>query len=71
MSSVDHHARPVPDAEVTARAEELQRLIDRMGEINLTAIEEYEETPSATSTSPVSAVTSRTRSPSSTRRFVR
>jgi chromosome segregation protein len=39
----DHHARPVPDAEVTARAEELQRLIDRMGEINLTAIEEYEE----------------------------
>jgi chromosome segregation protein len=39
----DHHARSVPDAEVTARAEELQRLIDRMGEINLTAIEEYEE----------------------------
>ena len=39
----DHHARPVPDAEVTARAAELQRLIDRMGEINLTAIEEYEE----------------------------
>ena len=39
----DHHARPVPDAQVTARAEELQRLIDRMGEINLTAIEEYEE----------------------------
>ena len=39
----DHHARPVPDADVTARAEELQRLIDRMGEINLTAIEEYEE----------------------------
>jgi chromosome segregation protein len=40
---VDHHARPVPDTDVTARAEELQRLIDRMGEINLTAIEEYEE----------------------------
>ena len=39
----DHHARPVPDANVTARAEELQRLIDRMGEINLTAIEEYQE----------------------------
>ena len=39
----DHHARAVPGAEVTARAEELQRLIDRMGEINLTAIEEYEE----------------------------
>lgn len=39
----DHHARPVPDATITARAEELQGLIDRMGEINLTAIEEYEE----------------------------
>jgi chromosome segregation protein len=39
----DHHARPVPEAGVTARAEELQRLIDRMGEINLTAIEEYQE----------------------------
>ncbi len=39
----DHHARPVPDAEVMARIDELQRLIDRMGEINLTAIEEYEE----------------------------
>jgi chromosome segregation protein len=39
----DHHARPVPGAEVTSRAEELQRLIDGMGEINLTAIEEYEE----------------------------
>ena len=39
----DHHARPVPDAAITERAEELQGLIDRMGEINLTAIEEYEE----------------------------
>ncbi len=39
----DYHARPVPDAEVRSRADELQRLIDRMGEINLTAIEEYEE----------------------------
>jgi chromosome segregation protein len=39
----DYHARPVPDAEMTSRADELQRLIDRMGEINLTAIEEYEE----------------------------
>lgn len=39
----DYHARPMPDAAITARAEELQRLIDRMGEINLTAIEEYEE----------------------------
>jgi chromosome segregation protein len=39
----DYHARPIPDAEVATRAEELQRLIDRMGEINLTAIEEYQE----------------------------
>jgi len=39
----DYHDRPVPGAEITARAEELQGLIDRMGEINLTAIEEYEE----------------------------
>ncbi|MFZ1865678.1 MAG: chromosome segregation protein SMC [Polyangiales bacterium] len=39
----DYHARPIPGEEITARAEELQRLIDRMGEINLTAIEEYEE----------------------------
>ncbi len=39
----DYHARPVPDAEMTSRADELQRLIDRMGEINLTAIEEYKE----------------------------
>ncbi len=39
----DYHARAMPGSEDTARAEELQRLIDRMGEINLTAIEEYEE----------------------------
>ena len=39
----DYHARSLPTPEDTARAEELQRLIDRMGEINLTAIEEYEE----------------------------
>ncbi|MEM8606742.1 MAG: chromosome segregation protein SMC [Myxococcota bacterium] len=39
----DYHARPMPTADDTGRAEELQRLIDRMGEINLTAIEEYEE----------------------------
>jgi chromosome segregation protein len=41
---VDHHARPVPDAAVENRVEELLRLVERMGEINLTAIEEYEET---------------------------
>lgn len=39
----DYHDRLIPDGEVIARAEELQQLIDRMGEINLTAIEEYEE----------------------------
>ncbi len=39
----EHHARPMPGPEDMARAEELQGLIDRMGEINLTAIEEYEE----------------------------
>jgi len=40
----DYHARELPDAAIDARIEELVRLIDRMGEINLTAIEEYEET---------------------------
>ena len=39
----DYHSRSMPGPDDTARAEELQRLIDRMGEINLTAIEEYEE----------------------------
>ncbi|MFW6049956.1 MAG: chromosome segregation protein SMC [Myxococcota bacterium] len=39
----DYHLREVPDASVTDRLSELQRLIERMGEINLTAIEEYEE----------------------------
>jgi chromosome segregation protein len=39
----DYHDRAIPDEAITARAEELQGLIDRMGEINLTAIEEYEE----------------------------
>ena len=42
----DYHDRPIPDAEAMSRAEELQRLIDRMGEINLTAIDEYEENAS-------------------------
>lgn len=39
----DFHARPLPDAAVTSRISELLRLIERMGEINLMAIEEYEE----------------------------
>lgn len=39
----DHHDRELPDAAVHDRIKELQRLLDRMGSINLTAIEEYEE----------------------------
>jgi chromosome segregation protein len=40
----DYHARELPDAAIEARIDELIRLIDRMGEINLTAIDEYQET---------------------------
>jgi chromosome segregation protein len=40
---IDYHNRPLPDASVQARADELRRLIARMGQINLLAIEEYEE----------------------------
>jgi len=39
----EYHARPLPDREQRERASELLRLINRMGEINLMAIEEYEE----------------------------
>lgn len=39
----DFHARPLPAEAEKERARELQRLIERMGEINLMAIEEYEE----------------------------
>jgi chromosome segregation protein len=39
----DYHARELPDAAVTERIQELDRLLERMGPINLTAIEEYEE----------------------------
>ncbi|MGE3632704.1 MAG: chromosome segregation protein SMC, partial [Sandaracinaceae bacterium] len=39
----DYHFRELPDESVHARVEELVRLVQRMGEINLTAIEEYEE----------------------------
>jgi chromosome segregation protein len=39
----DYHMRDLPDASLKQRIEELMRLIERMGEINLTAIEEYEE----------------------------
>ncbi|MDH5493198.1 MAG: chromosome segregation protein SMC, partial [Myxococcales bacterium] len=39
----DYHDRILPDAAVRGRIDELLRLIQRMGEINLMAIEEYEE----------------------------
>jgi chromosome segregation protein len=39
----DYHFRELPDAQVRERIDELIRLVERMGEINLTAIEEYEE----------------------------
>ena len=39
----DYHARELPSPQVKVRIDELARLIERMGEINLTAIEEYEE----------------------------
>ncbi len=39
----DFHAREIPDQTVLDRVDELQRVIERMGEINLMAIEEYEE----------------------------
>jgi chromosome segregation protein len=40
---IDYHARELPDAQTAERVQELERLLDRMGPINLTAIEEYEE----------------------------
>ncbi|MGD8861292.1 MAG: chromosome segregation protein SMC [Myxococcales bacterium] len=39
----DYHDREIPDDAVHERVSELQRIVERMGEINLTAIEEYEE----------------------------
>ncbi|MCS6797043.1 MAG: chromosome segregation protein SMC [Myxococcota bacterium] len=39
----DHHLRERPDAAVHERIAELERLVERMGEVNLTAVEEYEE----------------------------
>ncbi len=40
----DYHLREIPDAATKARIDDLARLIERMGEVNLTAIEEFEET---------------------------
>jgi chromosome segregation protein len=39
----DFHARELPDGATHERVDELLRLVERMGEINLVAIEEYEE----------------------------
>lgn len=39
----DYHMREIPGEDVRARIEELKSLIDRMGPINLSAIEEFEE----------------------------
>lgn len=40
---IHHHAKELPDAATITRIDELTKLIDRMGPINLMAIEEYEE----------------------------
>ncbi len=39
----DYHARPAPDAEHRRRIDELTKLIDRMGPVNLDAKAEYED----------------------------
>ena len=39
----DYHLRPPSATSEEARLDELRGLIERMGEINLTAIEEYDE----------------------------
>jgi chromosome segregation protein len=39
----DYHDRAIPDESLRSRIDELISVVERMGEINLTAIEEYEE----------------------------
>jgi chromosome segregation protein len=39
----DYHDREMPDGSALARIDELRQVVERMGEINLTAIEEYDE----------------------------
>jgi chromosome segregation protein len=39
----DYHDRAMPDEQLRGRIEELSSVVERMGEINLTAIDEYEE----------------------------
>jgi chromosome segregation protein len=40
---IDYHDRQLPDEALRSRIDELSSVVERMGEINLTAIEEYEE----------------------------
>jgi chromosome segregation protein len=43
LSLDTYHTRELPDENVSERAKELDRLLERMGPINLTAIDEFEE----------------------------
>ncbi len=43
---IDHHHRPIAGPDAAARQQELKRVLARMGEVNLTAIEEFEEVSS-------------------------
>ncbi|MET0384695.1 MAG: chromosome segregation protein SMC, partial [Polyangiales bacterium] len=43
LQLIDYHDRALPDENMRARIDELTSVVERMGEINLTAIEEYEE----------------------------
>ncbi|HEY2736069.1 MAG TPA: chromosome segregation protein SMC, partial [Polyangiales bacterium] len=40
---IDYHDRALPDESLRSRIDELTSVVERMGEINLTAIEEFEE----------------------------
>lgn len=40
---VDHHHRPIAGPETLTRSKDLRRILSRMGEVNLTAIDEFEE----------------------------
>jgi chromosome segregation protein len=43
LQLIDYHDRALPDENLRTRIDELTSIVERMGEINLTAIEEYEE----------------------------
>lgn len=43
---VDYHHRPLAGPETIGRRKELRRILSRMGEVNLTAIDEYDEVSS-------------------------